>query len=278
MAIILVSVASESICSDTDGEVHPIHHRAGRQKDTIDMALCTRCGQQTEAEAEFCPACGGYAADGYGGSPTLASAVAAAAGPAQHTSAAGPARDYPLAGGYAPVRYAPPDGYPPAPRADGYLDGGQVPDGDSATGGALPPATLAAATGRLDTSSQRPTRILASSGTRRQRPPGAIGHRRPTGTPTMTAGRSGPTRPRPRSRPPNPSPGPPSPANPSPGPPSRPAYPSPGRPSRPAYPSPGPPSRPPNRQLCSMHRARSGSTRRTPRRRSRGPGTPRRPA
>ena len=113
------------------------------------MALCTRCGQQTEAEAEFCPACGGYAADGYGGSPTLASAVAAAAGPAQHTSAAGPARDYPLAGGYAPVRYAPPDGYPPAPRADGYLDGGQVPDGDSATGGALPPATLAAATGRL---------------------------------------------------------------------------------------------------------------------------------
>ena len=109
------------------------------------MALCTRCGQQTEAEAEFCPACGGYAAGGYAGGPTLAGAVAAAAGPVQHTSAAGAARDYLAAGAYAPVRYAPPDGYPPAPRADEY----QFADGDPATGGALRPATAAAATGGL---------------------------------------------------------------------------------------------------------------------------------
>src|ERR1700722_12744033 len=55
----VIPVASESICSDTYGEVSSDGSRASCQKDAISMALCTRCGQHTEASAEFCAACGG---------------------------------------------------------------------------------------------------------------------------------------------------------------------------------------------------------------------------
>src|ERR1700722_9628373 len=55
----VIPVASESICSDTYGEVSSDGSRASCQRDAISMALCTRCGQHTEASAEFCAACGG---------------------------------------------------------------------------------------------------------------------------------------------------------------------------------------------------------------------------
>jgi hypothetical protein len=53
------------------------------------MALCTRCGQQTETGEEFCAACGGYSPDSSPGSAYLAGAVSRGGG---YYEAAGRAR------------------------------------------------------------------------------------------------------------------------------------------------------------------------------------------
>ncbi len=65
VGIIPISVASESICSDTDSEISGVLLRQVSIKDPISMAFCTRCGQQTEADEEFCFVCGGSAPDAY---------------------------------------------------------------------------------------------------------------------------------------------------------------------------------------------------------------------
>ena len=71
------------------------------------MALCTRCGQQTEGEAEFCPGCGGYGgsresgADGRGRGRRRGRT-----GSAHPSAAARPATAWQPA--HAPGRYAPP--------------------------------------------------------------------------------------------------------------------------------------------------------------------------
>ena len=77
MVIIIVSVAPESIRSDTDGEVFLVQIGPVDLKDAICMAICARCGQHTESETDACAACGGYAL----GARAYAASTAAAATP-----------------------------------------------------------------------------------------------------------------------------------------------------------------------------------------------------
>jgi len=51
---------------------------AGRQEDTSDMALCVRCGQQTETGAEICSDCGGRSYPDEPSQPMTARAMAGA--------------------------------------------------------------------------------------------------------------------------------------------------------------------------------------------------------
>jgi hypothetical protein len=93
------------------------------------MALCTRCGQQTEADEEFCRACGGYIADAYSvGAYSATASRASYAPPDSHAATeqprwfpepdSGPFRSPPGPGETPPGRYAP---EPPAASDDRQL-------------------------------------------------------------------------------------------------------------------------------------------------------------
>ncbi len=82
------------------------------------MALCTRCGQQTETGEEFCAACGGYSPDSSPGGAYLAGAVSRGGG---YSEAAGRSRSswfQPSVPDRGPQSRQDPE--PPAFRRDGF--------------------------------------------------------------------------------------------------------------------------------------------------------------